>query len=87
MRTFEIPAAGGFLLHEFSEEVGDFYVEGEEAEFYKTIEECVDKVKYYCAHDDERMKIAAKGYEKVLTAGYTYDKVLKNVIERLRMLD
>jgi len=86
MRTFEIPAAGGFMLHEYSEEAVNFFVEGKEAEFYRDAEECANKIKYYSNHENERMKIAINGYEKIHSAGYTYDKRIEKVITELQKL-
>jgi len=39
MRTFEIPACGGFMLHERSDEVLEFFEEGKEVECYGLVEE------------------------------------------------
>ena len=47
MRTFEIPASKGFMLHEKSEEVMDFFEEGKEAEYFSSPEEVLDKLKFY----------------------------------------
>jgi len=83
MRTFEIPAAGGFMLHEYSEEAADFFKEGIEAEFYRDMEECADKIKYYFNHDDIRNKIAQAGYMKVFSAGYTYISLVKTIEKKI----
>jgi len=83
MRTFEIPAAAGFLLHEYSEEVAGFYEEGTEAEFFRSAEECADKIKYYVSNEEERKSIAEKGYHKIQSAGYRYQDILKKLLTDL----
>ena len=42
----------------------EMFDENKEAIFFKGKEELLDKLVYYKAHDDERKKIAAAGYEK-----------------------
>ena len=60
-RTARIMCAGGFaLVH---------YVKGMEKTFkdyvvyYNSVEDCVEKIKFYLEHDDEREVIANRGYE------------------------
>jgi spore maturation protein CgeB len=72
MRTFEIPACGGFMLHERSEEALELFEEGKEAEYYGSIEEFKDKINFYLNNGDSRMKIAKAGYERCIKSGYSY---------------
>jgi len=89
MRTFDIPAAGGFVLHEYSEEAASFFVEGAEAEFYRDVEECADKVKFYFKNDELRNKIAQAGYKKIFSAGYAYTDLVNTITGKLneKLLD
>ena len=64
-RTFHIPGAGGFMIHERTEEVLDIFKEGESVECYASIDELVDKIGFYLSHDHLRQKIAKKGHELV----------------------
>ena len=48
---------------------------------FKTNEELVDKIKYYLAHDDERVRIARRGCEKVHDY-FHVDKVAQYIVER-----
>ncbi len=86
MRTFEIPAAGGFMLHEYSEEAADFFKEGIEAEFFRDAAECADKIKYYFKDDNLRNKIARAGYEKIFSAGYTYSNLVTVIEEKVNSI-
>lgn len=82
MRTFDIPAAGGFILHEFSDEAACFFEEGIEVEFYRDVEECADKIKFYSENDELRNKIAQAGYKKIFSAGYAYTDLVNIITEK-----
>ena len=72
LRIFETLAAKSFLLTDYSNELDDLFIIGEEIETYQSTEELVDKIDYYLAHDVERNKIARKGYERYLKE-YTWE--------------
>lgn len=61
-RTFQIPGAGGFMLHQRTEEVLEYFEEDEEIVCFETEEDLIDKVTYYRKNDLERRKIAENGY-------------------------
>lgn len=63
-RLFEIPGSKTFLLSEYSEDAAQCFKEGEEAEFFRSPDELVDKVSYYLKNDSKREKIALNGFEK-----------------------
>jgi len=65
-RTFHIPASGGFLLHERTGEVTDYFEEDKEIACFGTSEELVEKVRYSLANEQERRLIASAGYERCL---------------------
>lgn len=61
-RTFHIPASGGFMLHERTEDYSNFFRDKVEADSFETVEELVEKVCYYLTHETERLAIAKQGY-------------------------
>ena len=63
MRTFEIPACGGFMLHERSRELSDLFRPGFECDDFGSPGELQQKVTYYLEHPKERARIAAAGLE------------------------
>ena len=71
LRTFEIPAMGGFLLAERTGDHLSYFEEGREAEYFGTPGELVEKAKYYLEHEDQRMEIARAGHERCTKSGYS----------------
>lgn len=83
MRLFEILASGSFQLTNYLPTLADIgLVDGEHIVTYKTLEEAVEKAKYYLEHEEEREKIAQAGYEwfsKQGTYQHRVEAVLKAV--------
>jgi hypothetical protein len=67
MRTFEGMATGSFMLTSCNDEVATVFEDGKHLVLYKDLDDMVEKVKYYLAHDDEREAIAKAGYEEVIS--------------------
>jgi spore maturation protein CgeB len=72
MRSFEIPACGAFMLGERTGEHLAVFREGEDAAFFDSPAEMLEKIRYYLAHDDERRHIAESGHARVTAGGHTY---------------
>jgi spore maturation protein CgeB len=78
-RTYEIPACGGFMLHERTSEVLELYEEGKEIACFSDAKELGDKIDYYLAHPEERVAIAAAGRARCVPA-YSYDNRMAEII-------
>lgn len=83
IRSFEIPAIGTFMMGERTDEHRSFFREGEEAEFFQSPGELLDKIKYYLAHNDLRKGIAAAGHERAMNSGYSYPDRVRNELDRI----
>lgn len=81
-RTFHIPGAGGFLLHERTEESILYFVENVEAAFFSGLEDLVDKVNYFLKYEDERIKIAENGKTRAWKE-HSLDERAKLLIQNL----
>ena len=79
-RSFEIPACGGFMLHERTAELLEQYEEGREVACFGSVEELAAKIDYYLAHPDERKAIARAGHLRCVPA-YSYDQRMADILE------
>ena len=64
MRDFDGPMSGSFYITHDNPDLQLVYEVGKEIVTYQTIEECVEKVRYYLRHDKEREAIAMAGHKR-----------------------
>ena len=64
LRVVDVLGCGGFLITNLQPEMDDFF-EKDEILTYESSEEAIEKIDYYLCHDEERLKIAQKGFERV----------------------
>lgn len=64
-RVLDILACGGFCLTNWQKEIADLFEDGRELVMYTGMEDLMQKVEYYLAHDEETERIARARYEKV----------------------
>ena len=82
-RTFEIPACGSMLIAERTAEHESFFDEDLEAVFFDEEEELIEKAAYYAKRPDLQEKIAAAGYQRCITSGYSYTERLRPVVAKV----
>ncbi len=82
LRVLDIMGSGGFLISNYQPELAEYFIPGEEVVLYDSMADLEDKVCYYLTHDDERIAIAQRGYEKVRQQ-FSYEKMLQVVIHKL----
>jgi hypothetical protein len=79
-RNVEIPACGGFMLAERTDEHLSLFREDKEAVFFSSDAELLDKVRYYLDRPTERRLIAEAGLRRCVTSGYDYASRLRAVL-------
>lgn len=82
---FEAMACNQVVITSYMEELQDYFEIGKEILCYKSEEELIDIVKYYLSHDQEREKIRAAGYQRLLN-DHTYQKRWKEVLRDIYLL-
>ncbi len=82
-RTFEIPAAGTMLLSQYSKESAELFKPDEEAIYFKSTSELLEKTHFYLKHDEEKKLIADNGYRKVVDGGHTSMDRAKQILGNL----
>lgn len=84
MRSFEIPALGGFLI---AEDTADhraiFGDEGSSALYFNSAREAAEKAKWAVNHPAERLAMARATHMLVTKGGHTYKDRLVAMLERL----
>lgn len=78
-RVFDVLAVGGFLLTNYQPELEDYFVIGEDLEVFHDLKELDEKVAYYMAHEEERVRIGINGYKKVREL-HTYEKRMEKIL-------
>jgi spore maturation protein CgeB len=84
-RTFHIPGAGGFMLHERNEESVLYFREDEEAAFFNDPEEMAIKVQHYLDNETEREKIRQAGHKRAV-AEHSLDARATVIMEQIKLL-
>lgn len=82
-RTFEIPACGGFMLAERTDEHREYFTEDREAVYFDGEKELLDKVKKYMKDDEKRNAIAEAGYSRTRDSDYSYHRLTRDIIENI----
>jgi len=82
-RCFEIPACGRLMLAERTEDLQNMFKEDEEACFFSSNEELVEKVRWLLANPDTRERIAAAGLRRVWADGHDVNSRAKKFIVEL----
>lgn len=85
MRTFEIPASGGFELVDHILGIEEFFEVGRDVIVYESFEHFRDLISYYLLNPTRRNKIISRGRDKVLKY-HTYIQRLKMIFETARYM-
>lgn len=86
MRTFEIPGCKGFLLAERTPIHQELFTEGKEAEYFDSVDECADKIRFYLQRSCSRDRIAEAGYRRCIESDYSLRRRMSDAIREIETL-
>lgn len=79
-RVWDILSVGGFCLTNYQAELEEYFVIGRDLDVYHSLEELEEKITYYLAHEEERIRIAINGY-RLVREKHDSQKRLKQALE------
>ena len=80
-RTWQIPATGGFLLHEATAELERYFSPGREVAVFASSEELAEQTARYLSDEPQRSAVAAAGHDRCLRSGYTYLGAAQQILD------
>lgn len=80
-RTWQIPASGGFMLHEDTPELRQAFRVGHEVGVFSGERDLADQVVWWLQHDLERSAASQAAYLRAATQPYTYANAVNAVLE------
>jgi spore maturation protein CgeB len=82
MRLTTLPALGVMQLCDNKRNLGELFTLDEEIVGFDTIDECIDKTRYYLAHEEERRAIAARGWKRAMR-DYTEPQQWRELLRKI----
>jgi spore maturation protein CgeB len=82
MRTFEVPAVGGCMLTEDTQEHRNIFGnEGENVLYFNSVAEMLDKTRWLLEHEQERQRLANNAHQLITQGHHTYGDRLKTMLD------
>lgn len=83
LRVLDVLACGGFLLSNYQPELAEYFIDGEDIVMYNNMQDLYEKIAYYLDHEEDRVRIARAGHEKVKKYfSYSHQLgILKEILE------
>ena len=83
MRTFEVPACGGCMLTEYTDEhLEIFGEEGRTVMYFRTIAEMTEKTAWLIGNAAERRRLALAAHDLITRGGHTYRDRMLTILQR-----
>jgi spore maturation protein CgeB len=86
LRDFDAPMSGALYITHRNPDLTSLYKEGEEIEFYLTVDEAISKIRFYLQNPDELSRVAFNGQNKALK-NYTWHNRLLGTFRRLGLIE
>jgi len=80
MRLFEATGSGALLITDRKDNIHEMFEPDKEVITYSSPSECVDKIRYYLAHESERQAIALSGQARTLRE-HTYRHRMRELVD------
>lgn len=80
LRIFDIMSYGGFVLSNYQKDFDTLFTPGKDIAVFHDLEELKEQAAYYLSHEEERMAVAARGYQTVNRL-YTYEHQLQKMLD------
>lgn len=80
LRLYETTGVGTMLLTDYKDNLSELFEPGKEVACYRDANECIEKIKYYLQHDNERQTIARAGQERTLRE-HTYYHRMEELVD------
>ena len=80
-RSVEIPACGGFMVHERNSEITSLFTEDKEAVYFNNDKELLATCRYWLDNNEERKKVASNGYNKVRKIGLSHHDLVSKILQ------
>jgi spore maturation protein CgeB len=81
-RNFEIPGHGGFLLTSGANGLEEYYTIGKEIVCFESLDDLVDKIRFYLLNDKQREAIRKAGQQRTLR-DHTYNKRIHEILHSI----
>lgn len=81
-RCFEIPATKTLMLSEYSDDIASLYEKTIEADYFKSKDDMLKKIDFYCTDDLARTRVAECGYTKVRSVGHDIDSRMSEMLSK-----
>ena len=82
VRVFEILYSGALLMESANPETKKYFIPGQDYVEFESKEDLLKKIRYYLAHDRERLAIAKRGHEKAVSL-YSHQKFWADILNNL----
>jgi hypothetical protein len=81
-RSWQIPGAGGFQLHEDTAEIREAFVAGEEIALFDGPPQLAEAIRRYLGDDEARRAVAMAGHRRAVGEPYTYMRAVAVILAR-----
>jgi len=81
-RNFEVPGCRGLLFTTPADNLEEYYEPDKEVVIASSLEELIDKSRYYLSHERQREEIAQRGYDRTL-AEHTWTHRLLDIFQHI----